>query len=106
MTLCGARAGLPPGFGLASGEACIARSLLLGSECDLPLCLLGSQTSDFGLCALPRRKRFSLTLSFSDKTSCFSLVGSHFPRLDEGLPLGLPRKDSRIISCRACPEPV
>jgi hypothetical protein len=104
MLLCGARAGLPPSFGLASRKACIARSLLLGSECDLLLYLLGGQTSDFGLCARPCSKSFSLTLSLSGEAGHFPLVNPHFSRLDESLAFGLPCDDSGIINSRACPE--
>jgi hypothetical protein len=99
-------ANLPARLGFAGGKACIARSLLLGSECSLTFYLLGGQTDEFGLRALPRRKIFRLALGFSGKTGCFPLADPDFPRLNEGLPIGLPREDSRIIRCRACPEPV
>jgi len=99
-------AGLPARLGLSGGKARIARSLLLGSECSLTFHLLGGQTHEFGLRVLPRRKIFHLALGFSDNTGFFPLLDPDFPRLNEGLSIGLPREDSRIIRCRACPEPV
>ena len=96
---------LPTGLGLARGKACIARSLLLGSECGLPFRLLGSLTDEFRGGTLPCSKSFSLAFGLGCKTGYFPLTDPHVSRLNDGLSGSLPREDRRIVSCGACPEP-
>jgi hypothetical protein len=107
MTLC-EPGGLTPGLhlGLAGSKACVARSLLLGSKGSLPFYFFGGQPNEFDLRALLCGKIFRFALGFSGKTGCFPRVDPDLPRLNEGLPPGLSRENGRIISCRACPEPV
>jgi hypothetical protein len=100
---CGAE--LSANLGFAGGEARIARCLLLGSQCGLALRFLGSLTGELRLGAHARSKGLGLALSFSCQTGDLTLADPDFPRLDHSLPRSLPCENSRIISCRARPEP-
>jgi len=78
---------------------------LLGSECGLPLCLLGGLTGSFGRPALPRSKRLSLALGLGCKAGHFPLVDPNLSRLNDSSPRCLPCENNRVIGCGACPEP-
>jgi hypothetical protein len=92
---------LPAGLGLAGGKACIARSLLFGSEGSLPFGLLGSLTDEFRRDTLASRKSLSLALGLFRQTGDLPLGDAHFPRLNDCAPRGLSCKDGRIVGSRA-----
>ena len=96
--------GLPTGLGLSGSKACVARRLLLGSECNLPFRLLGSLADEFRRGTLPCSQGFSFALSLGRQTGYSPLADPHVARLNDGLSGGLPCEDDRIIRGRACPE--
>ena len=80
---------LPAGSRLAGSETRVARGLLFGRECRLPLRLLGSFADEFGcglrLCGLG----LNLALGLGGETRRVPLGRSQVTRLDDGAPCRL-----------------